>query len=1006
MQSRAVQLEIMCQGFKRKVDTQTIVIYGLERKIRELEAKLAKKKEVIHAICQAHREYNVKRDKWMMTVQDQYFKDILAMEEELYQGQQKDGYRPTYRANFTEVQDKKNDAMRTLSNTRKFAEGIAQQEDRENYKMEKRIESLKARCVFLEGEMNKFSRSATSLENQLNEMTQKLKDANEKLQSDESIAKEKHAEDLRLMREEWDEKRIALQEENRENVRRLSEEIDDLKSKISYLQDRTDNSSVETKNHIQEDARKILELQAEIKRLKDTSAKPTGNDKKLQEIKVVERPKSSTSPSTENKELIELRKTKREWLRQKTIMNDKIVELTQKIKSLESQNRNLTPNNRYSKVSDCRVSSERSADIKKESYISSATIQDSKRRRIALKKVNINDQVADDELPAHRKLNLALHQLLLKQNENDSTIGSSQSARFSKSSSSAAAVMSDNYSGLSSPFPPSSNLLNVTSMSNPSWRSGIKDNNKQPKSARKAARVPVPAPPQATYESWRQQQQQQDRSKEQLHIRNKTKASSNSGNVAEVTTAAVNANHVTSALEHQKKPLPYSQHPAKPPLLEVPTRTSPTRAREGETISPSCASQISEDGASKHRNASNSRSTSPISSMLSRSAQGNFMKLNVVTPTLLTGQIVTRRLCSSSGIHRPIPRVTAWASREEDKAEAAIPRGHKQQHQQQHLIESGGDQLRDLLGVKSNSPPRLQINSRMRGYANEGEDGSNYPKYVKNLENMLVSIQSANDKLLKSLNEENLQKAIRNKEAQQLELDLKERIRVLEIKNKKLEQKVRTSRRKSTLTRKRSSDSSFKSKAIRIPKPDHNDDDSKDEIEDGINSEPASPKRVVKATVVVPRFDLGKTTVKLAASRFALKSASRTSQMQSARAHHQSARAHHHSARVQSARRPSSAHAGRRVRSSNKTISSGSLKTRTRKVKSKKKSANSRKSSKTDKGDKNIVKTKPQSDSHFPKSAISESSLLKPRVASLGLLGRKVDVDSQFIVMEASELNK
>ena len=61
MHSRAVKLEIMCQGYKERIGEQNKHIVTLGMKLKALTNKLNKKRELIQKICQAHRKYNKNR---------------------------------------------------------------------------------------------------------------------------------------------------------------------------------------------------------------------------------------------------------------------------------------------------------------------------------------------------------------------------------------------------------------------------------------------------------------------------------------------------------------------------------------------------------------------------------------------------------------------------------------------------------------------------------------------------------------------------------------------------------------------------------------------------------------------------------------------------------------------------------------------------------------------------------------------------------------------------------
>ena len=56
-----MKLEILCHGYKERVNEQTKTINQMDSKMKTLSANLDKKEKLIDKICKAHREYNTKR---------------------------------------------------------------------------------------------------------------------------------------------------------------------------------------------------------------------------------------------------------------------------------------------------------------------------------------------------------------------------------------------------------------------------------------------------------------------------------------------------------------------------------------------------------------------------------------------------------------------------------------------------------------------------------------------------------------------------------------------------------------------------------------------------------------------------------------------------------------------------------------------------------------------------------------------------------------------------------
>jgi|SaaInlStandDraft_1057018.scaffolds.fasta_scaffold504595_1 hypothetical protein len=61
MKSRVVQLEVMCEGYKREVTKTHRALHSLKNEVKGMRLEIAKKDATITKIGKAHKQYNLKR---------------------------------------------------------------------------------------------------------------------------------------------------------------------------------------------------------------------------------------------------------------------------------------------------------------------------------------------------------------------------------------------------------------------------------------------------------------------------------------------------------------------------------------------------------------------------------------------------------------------------------------------------------------------------------------------------------------------------------------------------------------------------------------------------------------------------------------------------------------------------------------------------------------------------------------------------------------------------------
>eukprot|EP00469_Lotharella_globosa_P015113 CAMPEP_0167819390 /NCGR_PEP_ID=MMETSP0112_2-20121227/5370_1 /TAXON_ID=91324 /ORGANISM="Lotharella globosa, Strain CCCM811" /LENGTH=909 /DNA_ID=CAMNT_0007719553 /DNA_START=51 /DNA_END=2780 /DNA_ORIENTATION=+ len=285
MHSRAVKLEIMCQGYKERIGEQNKHIVTLGMKLKALTNKLNKKRELIQKICEAHRKYNKNRDTWMGFVQDSYFQDVLVLEEELYQGSSKGPkeapHKPAYQPTLRDVAEKKNEAMIKLNSTRKLAEGICVEEEKEKRMLMKRIQSLKAQVAYLNGELIKANGDGAKYKRQMEQYKETSEDLKTRVDSIRTELVEKHAAEMEALetsmtdrladeRQARAELKMKFQgeiEQLREENRKLKNENDALFAEDTDAKDKLAEAEEEFERKRSSDADEIARLRNKIKKL-------------------------------------------------------------------------------------------------------------------------------------------------------------------------------------------------------------------------------------------------------------------------------------------------------------------------------------------------------------------------------------------------------------------------------------------------------------------------------------------------------------------------------------------------------------------------------------------------------------------------------------------------------------------------------------------------------------------------------------------------------------------